>query len=130
MKSYPLLLSLAYNDSPMRDTIRTFVTELAKAKAPQKEPIAEQVEGSIVPPGLTMRKILLQETLMLGDDVDHISLQVSSLEASLINNSNTYEHGALFGFVLIVGFLITALTQIYKDKDRFLKEDADQRIEL
>ena len=106
----------------MRQKIATFVRELAKAKSTD--------EGGVVPAGLTMRKILLQETLMLGEEADHISLQVSSLEASLINNSNTYEHGALFGFVLIVGFLITALTQIYKDKERFCKEDVDQRIEL
>ena len=112
----------------MREKIGTFVKELAKARPSDK--LEESEEGSVVPAGLTMQKILLQETLMLGEEADHISLQVNSLEASLINNSNTYEHGALFGFVLIVGFLITALTQIYKDKERFCKEDVDQRIEL
>ena len=58
----------------MREKIGTFVKLLAMAKADDEVEGEEGEEGSVVPAGLTMRKILLQETLMLGEDADHISL--------------------------------------------------------
>ena len=66
-----------------------------------------------------MRKILLQETLQLPDDVDYIQLQVDSLEVQFLTNDTAYEHGLAFCLALLVGYLITAVTQIFKDKDRF-----------
>ena len=43
---------------------------------------------------------------------------------------SAYEHGSTFALALIVGYLITVITQIYKDRERFMKQDFDQRIEL
>lgn len=48
------------------DTIKKFVQDLTNAK-----PSAE----------LTMRRILLQETMKLGDDVQYLKIQKDSLEA-------------------------------------------------
>ena len=56
----------------MREKIGTFVKELAKARPSDK--LEESEEGSVLPSDLTMQKILLQETLMLGEEADHISL--------------------------------------------------------
>ena len=52
------------------------------------------------------------------------------MEVSFLALGSAYEHGVNFAMAFIVGFLITALTQIYKDKDRFMQKDFDQRIEL
>ena len=52
------------------------------------------------------------------------------MEVQLFANSTAYEHCTSIAMGIIVGYLISALTQIYKDKDRFLKMDFDERIEL
>ena len=65
MKEYPLLLSLAA-DATTTDKIRAFVAKLEDNPADAE---------------LTMRKILLQDTLQLGKDVDYLKIQIDSMEA-------------------------------------------------
>lgn len=77
-----------------------------------------------------MKKILLQETLLLEPDVDYLKLQVESMEVQFLSTGPAYEHGAAFSLAFLVGYLITTVTQLYKDKDRFFQKDFDQRIEL
>lgn len=45
-------------------------------------------------------------------------------------NGAAYEHGATISLGILVAFMISVLTQVYKDKDRFMKVDFDDRIEL
>ena len=113
---YPLLLSKSPNiDAGARDKIKTYIDKLENAD--------NDAEAS-------MRKILLFDTLLHEPEVDYIDLQQNSWEVSLFGNGSAYEHGATFALALIIGYLITAVTQIYKDKDRFLQRDFDERIEL
>ena len=41
-----------------------------------------------------------------------------------------FEHGCAFGLALLVAFMLTAITQVIKDKERFIKRDLVERIEL
>lgn len=66
----------------------------------------------------------------MEDDVDYIKLQVDLMEATFILTGSTFEHTAFIGLATLVGFLISALTQVFKDADRFQKKDFDERIEL
>ena len=49
---------------------------------------------------------------------------------ALFSNGEAYEHGATFSLALLVAYMITVLTQIVKDKDRFLVSDLVERLEL
>ena len=117
-----MLLSLNYNDAVARDKIRDFYDQLSSAGSNNDVEAEQEV--------VTFKKILLQETLLLAEEQDYIKLQVDSQEVSLLANSAAYEHGATIGLAIIIGYLISALTQIYKNPDRFLKRDFDDRIEL
>ena len=66
-----------------------------------------------------MRSILLEDTLKNLPETDHIKLQIDSLEVDLITNGSVYEHCSTICFGLIIAYLISTLTQIYKDKDRY-----------
>ena len=48
----------------------------------------------------------------------------------MLTTSVAFEHCATFTLALIIGYLITAITQVYKDEDRFSAMDFDMRIEL
>lgn len=116
VKRYPLLLSNNYpNSEQNRSKITKFVTDVENA-----EPSAD----------VTMKKILLQETLLLDEDVEFLQLQVDSMEVQFLATGPAYEHGAAFALAFLTGYLITVVTQLYKDKDRFFAKDFDQRIEL
>jgi len=52
------------------------------------------------------------------------------MEVSLLANGAAFEHGAAFGLALLIAFLISSLTQVTKDKERFCVRDFDERIEL
>ena len=52
------------------------------------------------------------------------------MEVQLVTEGAAYQHGAAFALGIIVAFLISVLTQVYKDPDRFMKKDFDERIEL
>mmetsp|Transcript_33066 Transcript_33066/g.43557 ORF Transcript_33066/g.43557 Transcript_33066/m.43557 type:complete len:93 (+) Transcript_33066:1100-1378(+) len=77
-----------------------------------------------------MRSLLLQDSLQLGSDVDYIKLQRDSMSVSLLNNGEAYEHGATFGLSFLIAYMITVLTQVFKDEDRFCVRDLNERIEL
>ena len=50
--------------------------------------------------------------------------------ASFFWYGTAFEHGATFSLILILSFMITVLTQIYKDQDRFKSVDLNDRIEI
>ena len=121
-KSYSVILrgesSLTESEIVARDKIRNWLLN----------PTVLGENKTEVP--LSQKEVLLRDTLNLSDEYDYLPLQVNSLEVNLLANGAAYEHGATFALALIIGYLISVLTQLYKDKTRFFKLDVSDRIEL
>ena len=110
-KKYPLLIS--QTDPAVASKVSDFVGQVSSGSA-----------------DVTMKKILLQDTLQLKDDVDFIKLHQDSFAVSLLATGVAFEHGATFALGLLVAFMLTVITQIIKDKERFQIRDLVERIEL
>ena len=48
----------------------------------------------------------------------------------MLCNGEAYEHGATFALALLIAYIITVLTQVFKDQERFQVRDLVERIEL